>query len=60
MHFRLKSPGINRTQLMSVDIKLGGSTIFIVISDCESWPFVIENDSDHAFTVYQSVSASTA
>jgi vacuolar protein sorting-associated protein 13A/C len=56
MHFRLKAPGSNEVQLLSSDVKLGGSTIFIVISDTTSYPFVIENDSDYAFTIYQSVS----
>jgi vacuolar protein sorting-associated protein 13A/C len=44
-----------QVHLMSADVKLGGSTIFVVISRAEEWPFVIENDSDHAFAVYQIV-----
>lgn len=56
VHFRMKDHEDNQARLMSADVKLGGSTIFIVISDADSWPFVIENASDYAFTIYQSVS----
>lgn len=57
VHFRLKNPADDQVHLMSVDVKLGGSTIFIVISRAEeSWPFRIENDSDFSFTFYQIVS----
>ena len=38
------------------EVKLGGSTIFVVLSHAEDdWPFAVENDSDHAFTFYQTV-----
>lgn len=44
--------------LMRADVKLGGSTIFVVISQAsEGWPFIIENESDHDFAFYQTVSA---
>ena len=42
---------------MSADIKLGGPTIFVVVSRATEWPFVIENDSDHTFTIHQMVCA---
>lgn len=58
MHFRMVGPATGQTYLMSADVKLGGPTIFIVISRAEEWPFVIENDSDHNFTVYQTVRVS--
>ncbi|KAF7791866.1 hypothetical protein EIP86_002890 [Pleurotus ostreatoroseus] len=54
VHFRLKNPADDQIHLMAADVKLGGSTIFIVISRAEeSWPFRIENDSDYSFTFYQ-------
>ena len=57
MHFRLKAPGDHsEVHLMRADVKLGGATIFIVISDEEDgWPFTIENESDFTFVMYQTV-----
>ena len=57
MHFRLTEPTNGDVRLMSADIKLGGPTIFVVISRAQEWPFVIENDSDYTFSVYQTVRA---
>lgn len=57
MHFRLVNPTAGQVQLLRAEVKLGGPTIFVVISRAEDWPFIIENDSDHAFTVYQMVRA---
>ncbi|KAI0094888.1 vacuolar protein sorting-associated protein 13 [Irpex rosettiformis] len=54
VHFHLRNPRSNQTRLLRADIKLGGSTIFIVISNADSYPFVIENESDFGFTIYQS------
>lgn len=53
----MKAAGDDTTDhLMHADVKLGGSTVFVVISRAsEGWPFVIENDSDYAFTLYQTV-----
>lgn len=57
VHFRLKNPADDEVHLMAADIRLGGSTIFVIISQAEdAWPFTIENDSDYPFTFYQSVS----
>ncbi|KAL4243512.1 VPS13 family protein [Abortiporus biennis] len=55
VHFRLKTPGDNgTTYLMRADVKLGDSTIFIVISKAEEgWPFVLENDTDYNFVFFQ-------
>ncbi|EKM61051.1 uncharacterized protein PHACADRAFT_156217 [Phanerochaete carnosa HHB-10118-sp] len=53
VHFRLVSPGTGHVHLIRAEMKLGGSTIFVVISQAEEWPFTVENDSDYAFTVYQ-------
>ncbi|KAJ3551176.1 hypothetical protein NM688_g4862 [Phlebia brevispora] len=54
VNFRLKNSIDNQVYLMAAGVKLGGSTIFIVISRAEnSWPFRIENDSDCKFTFYQ-------
>lgn len=60
IHFRLTEPTSGRVRLMSAEVKLGGSTIFVVISHAENdWPFAVENDSDYAFTFYQTVSCGT-
>lgn len=57
VHFRLKHPVDESTHLIAVDVKLGGSTIFVVISRADdAWPFIIENESDYTFTFYQTVS----
>ncbi|KIP11945.1 hypothetical protein PHLGIDRAFT_21259 [Phlebiopsis gigantea 11061_1 CR5-6] len=53
IHFRMIEPATKKVHLTAVDIKLGDSTIFIVISRATEWPFVIENDSDHTFTMFQ-------
>ncbi|TCD71537.1 hypothetical protein EIP91_008918 [Steccherinum ochraceum] len=55
MHFRLKSAGeAGDVNLMRAEVKLGGATIFIVISDeTQGWPFTIENESDFSFVMYQ-------
>ena len=56
VHFRVKNPIDGQVHLMTADIKLGGSTIFIVLSRAgDAWPFSIENDSDYNFTFYQTV-----
>lgn len=57
MHFRLGVAGNHdEVRLMRADVKLGGATIFVVISDeTEGWPFTIENESDFAFVLYQTV-----
>ena len=61
IHFRLKHPTDGKVHLMAADIKLGGSSVFIVLSRAENaWPFTIENDSDYKFTFYQTVSDSSA
>lgn len=44
---------------MRADVKLGGSTIFVVISQAdEGWPFIMENDSGQDFTFHQTVRTS--
>ncbi|KAI0073133.1 vacuolar protein sorting-associated protein 13 [Panus rudis PR-1116 ss-1] len=55
VHFRMETPGDHPTvQLMKAEVKLGGPTIFVVISAAtEGWPFTIENESDYSFNVYQ-------
>ncbi|THH01814.1 hypothetical protein EW026_g979 [Hermanssonia centrifuga] len=56
VHLRLKRTNdSSEVHLICADVKLAGSTIFIVISRAEeSWPYAIENDSDYSFTFYQS------
>ena len=57
VHFRLKHPVDDSTHLMAVDVKLGGPTIFVVISRADdAWPLTIENESDYSFKFYQTVS----
>ncbi|KAI0932190.1 hypothetical protein AcW2_000882 [Taiwanofungus camphoratus] len=55
VHFRLQGPeGRPIMYLLRADVKLQGSTIFILLSESsEGWPFTIENDSDYSFTFYQ-------
>ncbi|THH34126.1 hypothetical protein EUX98_g96 [Antrodiella citrinella] len=55
MHFRLKAPRENGdVRLMRADVKLGGATIFIVISqEEEGWPFTIENETDFSMWTVQ-------
>lgn len=57
VHFRLQGPeGRPIMYLLRADVKLQGSTIFILLSESsEGWPFTIENDSDYSFTFYQTV-----
>ena len=60
IHFRLISAGTNEVQLMNADVRLGGPTIFVFISQTDSWPFVIENMSDYPIAVHQAVSSYSA
>ncbi|CAL1695807.1 unnamed protein product [Somion occarium] len=55
VHFRMRMPSDDTTDhLMRADVKLGGSSIFVVIARAtEGWPFTIENDSDYTFTLHQ-------
>lgn len=57
-YFRLqRQDSTADTCLMRADVKLGGSTIFVVISQAsEGWPFIIENESDQDFVFCQAVS----
>lgn len=57
VHFRMRMPSDDTTDhLMRADVKLGGSSIFVVIARAtEGWPFTIENDSDYTFTLHQTV-----
>ena len=60
VHFRLKHPVDESIHLIAVDVKLGGSTIFVVISRADdAWPFTIENESDYTFSFYQTVGCPT-
>ncbi|OSX67568.1 hypothetical protein POSPLADRAFT_1064162 [Postia placenta MAD-698-R-SB12] len=56
VHFRLRKPAAESHEqyLMRADVKMEGSTIFVFIAEAtEGWPFIIENDSDYTFTLYQ-------
>lgn len=58
VHFRLRKPAAESHEqyLMRADVKMEGSTIFVFIAEAtEGWPFIIENDSDYTFTLYQTV-----
>ena len=42
---------------MRADVKIEGPTIFVFLDEAtEGWPFRIENESDLAFTIRQTVS----
>ncbi|KAJ8463158.1 hypothetical protein ONZ45_g17681 [Pleurotus djamor] len=50
VHLRMAGP----SKLIRADIKVDGSTIFInFLEAIADWPFVIENESDIAFTISQ-------
>ncbi|KAI0639418.1 vacuolar protein sorting-associated protein 13 [Trametes polyzona] len=55
VHFRLHAPeGDQRIKLLRADVKIEGPTIFVFVDEAtEGWPFTIENDSDHTFTLSQ-------
>lgn len=39
--------------IVKADIKIEGSTIFIMLSAADGWPFIIENDSDFSVSMIQ-------
>ncbi|KAG9314367.1 hypothetical protein JVU11DRAFT_5161 [Chiua virens] len=43
----------NQTDIVTADIKIDGSTIFVTFVKAEGWPFELENDSDYTFSVSQ-------
>lgn len=46
----------NDIRLVRADVKIDGSTIFVSFSPAEDgWPFTIENDSDYAISMAQTV-----
>ncbi|KAM5536198.1 hypothetical protein V8D89_010097 [Ganoderma adspersum] len=55
VHFHLPtSENGQQSRLMRADIKIEGPTIFVFLDEAtEGWPFIIENDSDLGFTIYQ-------
>ncbi|KAH9849745.1 vacuolar protein sorting-associated protein 13 [Lenzites betulinus] len=55
VHFRLHAAeGTSQIRLMQADVKIEGPTIFVFLNEAtEGWPFTIENDSDHSFSLSQ-------
>ncbi|KAF7347835.1 hypothetical protein MVEN_01541000 [Mycena venus] len=56
VHLRLRYPGREQepVQLIRGDVKIDGPTIFISFSRAtETWPFMIENDSDYTVAISQ-------
>uniref|UniRef100_A0A0W0G3E4 Putative vacuolar protein sorting-associated protein vps13 n=1 Tax=Moniliophthora roreri TaxID=221103 RepID=A0A0W0G3E4_MONRR len=57
VHLRLPRPsdrGSGSFTLIRADVKIDGSTVFVHLSPAlDEWPFVIENSSDHAFSLCQ-------
>lgn len=39
--------------VVKADVVIDGSTIFVILSATEKWPFVIENDSDFSVSMIQ-------
>jgi vacuolar protein sorting-associated protein 13A/C len=57
VYFRLRTPNPNSpVHLICADVKINGSTIFVSFARADdSWPFVIENNSDYAVALCQAV-----
>lgn len=56
VNLRLRRPGSNTREflLVQVDIRIEGSTIFVIISPADKgWPFEIENYSDYIVSISQ-------
>ncbi|KAF7310912.1 hypothetical protein HMN09_00634500 [Mycena chlorophos] len=54
VHFRLRSPTKDAPELIRADVRIDGSTIFVIFSSAgDEWPFVIENASDYVAFVSQ-------
>ena len=47
--------GGSEVDLIRAEIAIESSTIFVVLSKSDEWPFEIENDTDYAFTFSQKV-----
>ncbi|KAJ2927125.1 hypothetical protein H1R20_g9964, partial [Candolleomyces eurysporus] len=45
--------GGSETDLIRAEIAIESSTIFVILSKSDEWPFEIENDTDYAFTFSQ-------
>ncbi|KAG6381178.1 vacuolar protein sorting-associated protein 13 [Boletus reticuloceps] len=43
----------NQVDIVTADIKVNGSTIFVTFLKADGWPFELENDSDHTVFVCQ-------
>ncbi|KAG1730516.1 vacuolar protein sorting-associated protein 13, partial [Suillus paluster] len=52
VHLRVQLPN-NDIYIVQVDVKIDGSTIFVILSAAEAMPFVIENDSDFSVSMMQ-------
>ncbi|KAG1749982.1 vacuolar protein sorting-associated protein 13 [Suillus paluster] len=52
VHLRVRLPN-NDMDIVQADVKIDGSTIFVILSAAEGWPFVIENDSDFSVSMMQ-------
>lgn len=47
--------GGSAVDLIRAEIAIESSTIFVILSKSDEWPFEIENDTDYAFTFSQKV-----
>lgn len=52
IHLRVRLPD-GDMHIVKADVVIDGSTIFVILSAAEKWPFVIENDSDFSVSVMQ-------
>lgn len=52
VHARLVRDGTS-TELIRAEVVVEGPVIFVILSQADEWPFVIENESDHTFEFWQ-------
>lgn len=52
VHLRVRGPD-GDMHVVKADVVIDGSTIFVILSATEKWPFVIENDSDFSVSMIQ-------
>lgn len=54
IHLRVpKTSDDNQVDIVTADIKINGSTIFVTFLKADGWPFELENDSDCTVFVCQ-------
>lgn len=58
IHLRVPSASDDhQVDIVTADIKIDGSTIFVTFLKADGWPFALENDSDYTVFVCQWVTS---